>query len=127
MATLRASAPLTRPMPVTLAVILSVLVVIANFVGFALPTGDEAVPLVVILGGIIPGVAGIPAAIGLWLLRRWGFILTVVVTAVNLLTALPGPFLGPTAAIKIFSVAMALASVAILVLVTRPEARRAYH
>ncbi len=127
MATLRASAPLTRPMPVTLAVILSVLVVIANFAGFALPTGGEAVPLVVILGSIIPGVVGIPAAIGLWLLRRWGFILTVVGTAVNLLTALPGPFLGPTAAIKIFSVAMALASVAILVLVTRAEARRAYH
>lgn len=113
-------------MPITLAVILSALVVIANVAGFALPTGGEVVPLVVILGSIIPGVAGIPAAIALWLLRRWGFILTGVVTAANLLTALPGPFLGPTAAIKIFSVAIALASVAILVLVTRPEARRAY-
>lgn len=48
-------------------------------------------------------------------------------TAANLLTALPGTFLGPTAVIRIFSVAMALVSVAILVLVTRPEARRAYH
>jgi hypothetical protein len=127
MATLRASAPLTRPMSVVAAVILSVLVILANFAGFALPTSGEEVPLIVILGSLILGVAGIPAAIGLWLLRRWGYILTVIVTALNLFAAAPGPWLGPTAAIKIFSVAMAVASIAILVLATRPEARRAYH
>jgi hypothetical protein len=127
MATLRASAPLTRPMSVVAAVILSVLVILANFAGFALPTGGEEVPLIVILGSLIPGVAGIPAAIGLWLLRRWGYILTVIVTALNLLAAAPGPWLGPTVAIKIYSVAMAVASIAILALATRPEARRAYH
>lgn len=126
MATLGASAPLTRPVPVVAAVISSILVILANFAGFALPTGGAEVPLVVILGSVIPGVAGIPAVIGLWLLRRWGCILTVVVLVLNLLTAAPGPWLGPTAAIKIFSVALALASIAVLVLVTRPDARRAY-
>jgi hypothetical protein len=48
------------------------------------------------------------------------------VTALNLLTAIPGPFAGPTAAIKVFSVAFGLVSVAILILVTRPDARRTY-
>jgi hypothetical protein len=126
MASMRASASLARPMPVTIAVVLSVLLIIANFAGLALPTGGEDVPLPVIIVSIVLGVAGIPAAIGLWLLRRWGFILTLIVTALNLLSALPGIFLGPTAAIKIFSAVGGLIAIAILVLVTRPEARRAY-
>ena len=122
----RAAAPLARPMSVTVAVVLSVVNVIGNFVGFALPTGGEAVPTFVIVSSIVLGVAGIPVVVGLWLLRRWGFILTLVVTAPNLLSALPGIPAGPTTAIKVFSVVAALISVDIIVLVTRPEARRAY-
>lgn len=118
--------PAARPMPVTVAIVLSLVNIIGNFVGFALPTGGEAVPTIVIVSSIVLGVAGIPAVVGLWLLRRWGFILTLVVTALNLLSALPGIPAGPTAAIKVFSVVFALISVVIIVLVTRPEARRVY-
>jgi hypothetical protein len=126
MASLRASAPLARPMPVTIAVILSVLNVIGNFAGFALPTDGADVPAIVVVSSIVLGVAGIPAAIGLWLLRKWGFILTLIVTVLNLLSAIPGIPAGPTAAIKVFSAVFALISIAIIVLVLRPEARRAY-
>jgi hypothetical protein len=126
MASLRASAPLARPTPVVIAVALSVLSIIGNFAGFALPTDGQDVPAIVVVSSIILGVAGIPAAIGLWMLRRWGFILTLTVTALNLLSGIPGIPAGPTAAIKIFSALFALVSIAILVLVTRPEARGAY-
>lgn len=126
MASLRASAPLGRPMIVTLAVVISVLNVIGNFAGFALPTGGADVPVIVVISAIVLGVAGIPAASGLWMLRQWGFILTLVVAALNLLSAVPGIPAGPTAAIKVFSAVFALVSIAILVLVLLPEARRAY-
>jgi hypothetical protein len=126
MATLRASAPIMRPAPVTAAVILSVVLIIANFAGLFLPANGQSVPLIVIILSVVPGVAGIPAALGLWQLRRWGYILTLVVTGVNAIAGIPGLPLGPTVVIKVFSVAMTLISVVILVLVTRPEARSAY-
>lgn len=126
MASLRASAPLARPQSVTLAVALSVLLLVANVAGFALPTNGESVPAFVIVSTIVLTVAGIPAAIGLWLLRRWGYILTLVVMALNVLTGLPGIPAGPTTAIKVFSALFVIVSIAVLVLATRPEARRAY-
>jgi hypothetical protein len=126
MASLRASAPLARPTIVTTAVALSVLLIVANLAGFALPTDGQSVPAFVVVSTIVLSVAGIPAAIGLWMLRRWGYILTLVVMALNLLTGLPGIPAGPTAAIKVFSALFAVVSAAIIVLATRPEARRAY-
>jgi uncharacterized membrane protein (DUF2068 family) len=126
MATLHASAPITRPAPVVAAVVLSVVLIIANFAGFFLPANGQSVPLIVIILSVVPGLAGIPAAIGLWQLRRWGYFLTLVVTAINAIAGLPGLPLGPTVAIKVFSVAMTLVSIVILVLVTLPDSRRSY-
>jgi uncharacterized membrane protein (DUF2068 family) len=113
-------------MPVTIAVALSVLSIVGNAAGFALPTGGQSVPAIIVVSSIILIVAGIPAVIGLWMLRRWGYILTLVVTALNLLSGLPGIPAGTTAAIKVSSAFFVVVSIAILVLVTRPEARRAY-
>lgn len=128
MASLPTPAPSVRPPPVTLAVVLSVIAIIGNLAGLALPTGDEEAPplAAVILSSIVPAVAGIPAVIGLWLLRRWGFVLTVVVTVLNLLSAMIGVVAAPTVAIQILSAVAVLLTVVILVLVLRPEARRAY-
>jgi hypothetical protein len=103
-----------------------VLLIVANLAGFALPTNGQSVPAFVVVSTIVLSVAGIPAAIGLWMLLRWGYILTLVVMALNLLTGLPGIPAGPTAAIKVFSALFVVVSAVILVLATRPEARRAY-
>ncbi len=126
MASLPAPAPLARPMPVMLAVILSVLLIVTNLVGFALPTNGESVPAFVIISTIVLSAAGGPAAIGVWLLRRWGYILTLVVMVLNVLSGLPGIPVGPTTAIKVFSALFVVVSIVIIVLVTRPEARRVY-
>jgi hypothetical protein len=113
-------------LPVTLAVVLSALLLIANVAAFALPTGGESVPAFVIISTVILSFAGIAAAIGLWLLRRWGFVLTLIVMALNVLTSIPGVPAGPTAAIKTFSALFSLVSALILVLAVLPEAGRAY-
>jgi hypothetical protein len=128
MSSLSLPASRARPVAVTLAVALSALLILANLVAPALPAGagDEQVPTVVIALGVVLGVVGIVAAVGLWLLRRWGVALTVVVTALNLLAAAPGVAFGPSAWIKALSAAAVLACIAVLLLVLLPDARRAY-
>src|SRR5262245_27626432 len=81
------SASGARPRVVLIAVVLSVLVLISNLITPMLPrgSGDNRVPAFALILSIIFGVAGIAAAIGLWLLRRWGYILILIVTALNLI------------------------------------------
>ncbi len=62
----------TRPLPVTVAAILMALISLAGLPGPLLP-GSEDVPAVVIYGGMVLGVAGLVATVGLWMLKKWGF------------------------------------------------------
>ena len=112
-----------RPVPVTVAVVLLVLISLSGLTGPLLP-GSEAVPSVVLYGGIVLGVAGLIASVGLWILKRWSFWLTIVVSALNLLSAAPGIPFGP-GALKIFAAVSVLVSAIIIVLVLRPVSRRA--
>jgi hypothetical protein len=122
------SASRIRPVPVTIAVVLSVLVILSNFASPALPSGsgDNKVPTFVIVVGVVLALIGIVAVVGLWQLRKWGVILTVVVSAVNLLLSAPGILAGPNAWIKVFSAVFVLVSAAIIVLVLLPDSRRTY-
>lgn len=128
MSALPVSATHTRPTAVTAAVILSVLIILGNAIGPALPSGsgDDKVPTFVIVLGVILGIIGIAAAVGLWMLRKWGMILTIVVSALNLLSAAPGIAFGPSVGIKILAAIGTLVPVLIIVLVLLPESRRAY-
>lgn len=126
MSSLPLSTTHTRPLAITGAVALSVLGILGNFAGAALPSGDNEVPKLVIVLGIILGVVGIPAAIGLWQLRKWGMILTVAVTTLNLLSAAPGVVAGPSTGIQILAGVGVLISALTIVLVLLPDARRAY-
>jgi len=54
------------------------------------------------------------------------YILTLVVAALNLLSDVPGVPAAPTTAIKVYSAVFGVVSIAILMLATQPEARRAY-
>src|ERR687885_376160 len=88
-----------RPMTVTVAAVLMALIGLTNLLSPALP-GAEAVPAVVIYGGIVLGVVGLVAVVGLWLLRRWGLWLTIVVSVLNIVSAAPGIFFAPTGAAR---------------------------
>lgn len=128
MASLSVPSARVRPVAVTVAVILSALLILGNLVAPALPSGsgDDKVPAFIIVLGVVLGVIGIAAAIGLWMLRKWGMILTVVITALNLLSSAPGVAAGPNTGIKILAGVSVLISAAIIVLVLLPESRRAY-
>jgi hypothetical protein len=128
MSSLSLPASRSRPVAVTLAVALSVFLILGNLAGPLLPSGsgDNTVPTFVIILGVVLGVIGIAAAIGLWQLRRWGMILTVVISVLNLLSSAPGVVAGPDTGIKILAGASVLVSAAVIVLALLPEARRAY-
>jgi O-antigen/teichoic acid export membrane protein len=126
--TLRAPAPSIRPLSITIAVIISVVIIIGNFASPILPngSGDEKVPTSVIVIGFVLAVIGIAAAVGLWMLRKRGAILTIVLSAINLLLAAPGIPFGPGTAVKLLSLVFTLLCAATIVLVLRPESRRAW-
>src|SRR5687768_1059574 len=90
MATIATSATrASRPGTVTVAVALTVGATLASLPVFFLPGADE-VPGAVVVFSIIAGVVTLVGAWGMWNLRRWGAILTFVLTALNTLSSLPG-------------------------------------
>jgi hypothetical protein len=113
----------TRPLPVTVAAILMALISLVGLPGPLLP-GSEEVPAVVIYGGIVLGVVGLVATVGLWMLKKWGFWLTVVVSVLNLLSAAPGVAFAP-GALKAFAVVGVVVPALIIVLVVLPTSRQA--
>jgi uncharacterized membrane protein (DUF2068 family) len=113
----------SRPLPVTVAAVLMVLIGLSGLPGPFLLKSD-AVPAVVLYGGIVLGVVGLIASVGLWLLKRWSLWLTVVVSALNLLLAAPGIPFAP-GGLKVFAAVTVLVSAVIIVLVVRPVSRRA--
>jgi uncharacterized membrane protein (DUF2068 family) len=107
---------------VTVAAVLLALSSLLNLV----PLPVEGVPAVVVYGALVLGVVGLVAAAGLWLLKRWGFWLAVAVSALNLLSAAPGIFAAPTAALRVAATTGVLVSALIIVLVVVPSSRRAF-
>lgn len=85
-----------RPAPVIVAAVLLALCIVGDLVGPLLP-GSEGAPVV----GFVLTVIGIVALVGLWLLRRWGYIATLVVAVLNVLLAIPEMFSGTEAWVKI--------------------------
>lgn len=110
-----------RPRPVTLALGLLALVIVANIAGPLLPSSEGEIGF-----GIVSALIAIVAAWGLSTLRRWGLIMTIVVAALNVLLDAPAVVAGSTAIIKVVAGLTALACAAVIVLVTRPAARAAY-
>lgn len=113
----------SRTLPVTSAVVLLAVVLLLSLISPLLPTDY---PTIVIYLGVVLGVAGLVAATGLWMLRRWGLWLTVIVSALNILIAAPGIVVEPNAVGRIFAVVQVVIPVLILVLVTRPASRRTF-
>ncbi len=111
-----------RPTSVTVAAVLLALSSLVNFV----PLPMEGVPAVVVYGALVLGVAGLVAAAGLWLLKKWCVWLAVAVCALNLLSAAPGIPFAPDAALRVAATAGVVISALIIVLVLLPASRRAF-
>ena len=113
-----------RPLPITVAAVIQVLFSLLSLPGPLLP-GSEQIPAVVIYGGIVLGVAGLVASAGLWMLKKWGLWLTVVVNVLGVLSAAPGVVAAPNAALQGAAIAGVVVSALVIVLVVLPSSRRA--
>src|SRR5919202_276078 len=119
----------TRPLPVTVAAILVALFSLMNFPGpwwYFVPGAVEATPMFVIYSGVVLGIVGIVAAVGLWMTKRWGFWLTIVVSVVNILFNVFGLAMVPTVALQVAIAIQTIGFVLTIVLVVLPDSRRAF-
>jgi hypothetical protein len=114
----------TRPLPVTVSAILLALLSLTNLLSLFLPM--EGVPAFVIYLGVVLGVAGLAAAAGLWMLKRWSLWLTIIVCVLNILSAAPGIAFAPNAALRVGALVGVIGPALIILLVVLPNSRRAY-
>jgi uncharacterized membrane protein (DUF2068 family) len=117
-----------RPLPLTVAAILMALFSLMNFPGpwwYLVPGAVEATPMSVIYVGIVLGIVGLVAALGLWILKKWGLWLTIVVSVLNILLNVFGLAMVPTVALQVAIAVQTIGFVLTIVLVVLADSRRA--
>lgn len=120
-----------RPLPITAAAVLLALFSVLCNLSFplwanAIPREDGGVPAFIFYLTVAVGVVGLVGAAGLWMLRRWGIWLAIVVCVLNILDGASGVAGAPTAALQVVSTTVVLGFALIVVLVVLPDSRRAY-
>lgn len=117
----------SRPLPVTVAAILLVLLSLFDspWPYELLFPGIEAPPAFLNYLGYVVGIVGIVAAVGLWMLKPWSYWTTIVVCALNFLLGAPGVIFAPGTALKALIAVTEIVAILIIVLVVRPDSRRA--
>ena len=116
-----------RPLPVTVAAILLVLLSLFDspWPYELLFPGVEAPPAFLNYLGYVVGLVCIVAAVGLWMLKPWSYWTTIVVSALNFLLGAPGVIFAPGATLKALIAVTEVVAILIIVLVVRPDSRRA--
>ena len=116
-----------RPLPVTIAAVLLVLSSLLNspWPWFALLPGSEEAPAAVVYTGIVLGVLGIVAGVGLWVTKPWSYWATIIISVINILLNASGIFMVPTAALQAFIAAQTVGFILAIVLVVIPASRQA--
>ena len=118
-----------RPLPVTVAAILLALFSLMNFPGpwwYVVPGAMEETPMFVIYSGIVLGIVGIVAAVGLWMLKKWSWWLTIVVCVLNILLSAPAPAMVSSAGLLALIAVQTIGFALVLVLVVLPTSRRSF-
>src|SRR5215213_5985647 len=117
-----------RPLPVIVAAILLALFSLMNFPGpwwYLVPGAAEVTPMFVIYSGIVLGIVGIVAAVGLWMLKTWSFWLTIIVCVLNILFNASGLIMVLPGGLKALIALQTIGFVLTLVLVVLPSTRGA--
>ena len=118
----------SRPTSVTVAAILLVLLSLFNFPWpwmLLFPGLEEEPPAFILYSGIVVGIVGLVVAVGLWMMKRWSFWVTIVVSVLNFLLGAPGVVFAPTAPLRVIIAVLEVVAVLIIVLVVLPSSRRA--
>ena len=116
-----------RPLPVTVAAVLMALFSLMNFPGpwwYAVP-GAEETPAFIIYTGVVLGLIGIVVAVGLWMLQKWSYWATIVVSVINILLNVSGLVMAPGATLKTLIAVQTIGFILVIVLVMHPDSRRA--
>jgi len=124
---------MNRPKTYTVAAILQLLISLFAVV-YAIPlvfqgaaavdqAGDQPPFFIIVLAFSI-GLLGVVSAYGVWRNQKWGVVLTIVLRAVDALSALPG-LSAPTLALTILASVGVAISIAIIVLLLWPKSRLA--
>jgi uncharacterized membrane protein (DUF2068 family) len=119
----------SRPQTVTAAAILLALFSLMNFPGpwwYAVPGAMEETPTFIIYSGIVLGIVGIVAVVGLWRLSTWGFWLTIIVCVINILLSVPAPVMVQSGGLLALIAVQTIGFVLVIVLVVIPTSRRAW-
>ena len=111
-----------RPLTVTIAIVLLTLL---SVFGLTNPWHRGQAPTIIVALGLVVGACGLIAVVGLWKLKRWGLWLTIILSALALLTTVPGLLFGPTLG-KVVSVVLAILFALVLVLVVLPASRKPF-
>ena len=120
-----------RPIQITVAAILQVVVGVAGAVfaisviqqGATSGTTDDGPGVMFMAMGFATALLSLVSAYGLWLNQKWGKVLAIVTRAVDGLTALPGLFFAPTTNWQIAALLGVTISIAVIVLVLWPTPR----
>src|SRR5215207_8862085 len=117
----------SRPLPVTVAAILLALFSVMNFPGpwwYAVPGAAEVTPMFVLYSGIVLGIVGIVAAVGLWMMKTWSLWLTIVVCVLNIVFNATGLVAMLPGGLKALIAVQTIGFILTLVLVVLPSSRR---
>ncbi len=122
-----------RPLTLILAIVLLALLSVFNLSTLLIyPPNSPKLPGILYYGSIVFGVGGLIAVFGLWKLKRWGLLLTTILSALALLWAAPFVVLYPNIGAgggtggKVTAGVVTLFYVLVLVLVALPATRKAY-
>lgn len=118
----------TRPQPVTIAIVSLALLSLLNLISplVTSPFLQTDYPTIVHFLAIALGVLGLLAAGGLWMLRRWGLLLTVIVSMLNILLAAPWIAVESQTTDKLLAGVTAAGFALVLFLVMQQNSRRAF-
>lgn len=112
---------LKRSALVSIAAVICILSSAADFTTLASP-----IPRPVAYGSAVVAVLGLVGAYGIWRLKRWGAVLSVVFLAVNSLLAAPGIPFAPNVGLQLFATLTAVCDLAAIAFLVLPDSRKAY-
>ncbi len=112
-----------RPLTVTIAIVLLTLVSLFSLTALL---GSGKIPPLFLYTIPVLGVCGLIGAFGLWKLKRWGLLLTSILSALAILWTIPGLFIPKTLGGKAISMGVIIFYALVLVLAALPATRKAY-
>ena len=125
---------MNRPKTYTIAAILQFLVsvfsVVASFPQLVqgantVELAGDSPPFFIIILGFSIGLLGLVSAYGVWRNQKWGVILTILLRAIDGLSALPGLLYAPTVPLKIVVSVGVLLAIVVIALLLWPKPKLA--